>query len=163
MTAKCAICQEAPYSFLWQPSLGDDTLTFYTPGYQIRPFMAVRICDGCIARVHSGETVHFTYKDVLYRANAQEYEPVPVEYATLTPVDIPNGVIAECSNPIAALVKKSSRYNLHIKPNNKKYTWTRMNVASDEEAIRLANIALIRLINRQKIEETRKQEQAQEA
>lgn len=159
MTAKCAICQEAPYSFLWQPTLGDDTLTFYTPGYQIRPFMAVRICNACIEKVRSGETVYFEYKHVLYQANAQEYEPVPVEYATLTPVDLPNGVIAECSNPIATLVKKSSRYNLHIEPNNKKYTWTRMNVVSDEEAIRLANIALIRFVNQQKIQATREQEQ----
>lgn len=76
---KCAVCREETCTFTWQPTLGDDTLTFYLPGNHIRGFIAVHIGDACIAKLRAGETVTFTHRKVQYWADNKKFDVVPQE------------------------------------------------------------------------------------
>ena len=65
---KCAIiiegqrCQNET-DYIWQPDL--DTDAFYRPGYHIRGYLAIRVCEECREKIIQGEVVQFKRKGVL--------------------------------------------------------------------------------------------------
>lgn len=60
---KCSICKQRERDMIWQPELQS---SFYLPGYHVRGFMAVPVCEACKEKIKQGETVQFVYKKQEY-------------------------------------------------------------------------------------------------
>jgi hypothetical protein len=70
---KCASCkQEADY--IWQPEGLGSVMTFYRPGYHVRGFAAIPLCDDCKTKLETDgpegpHTIVFEYRKRYYIAS----------------------------------------------------------------------------------------------
>lgn len=56
---KCQCCRSNAASWMWQPELD----SWYLPGWHIRGFASLRICDECKEKYESGETITVNRKE----------------------------------------------------------------------------------------------------